>query len=209
MRVTGHISKNNHSRLLEVLQGLERLLLAADSPGLKLAAGLAVEVLSKSGIMARPLFSHSKAEVTFSVSVTLLSPDMGKVLVKNNTAGNSLPRRYVCDDDEDRMPSLALQVAREFLPGNELEVALGGRPLAVEFWDDHTNEITIGLNFLVIARSPCELAVSDYVFRDFSQLNIEDYDPRETLILSEMLTIMGIKNPYDLSQGISADEPAA
>jgi len=209
MAMKEQVSKNSSNRLLEVLHGLERIILGADSPGLKLAAGLAVEVLSKNGIMARPLFSSSKATVTFSVSVTVLSSDMGKVLVKNSATGKVLPRRYVCDDDQERLSVLALQLAREFMPDNQLEIVLDGRPLGVEFWDDHETEITIGLNFLMISRSSCAPMGSDYLFRDFRQLNIEDLDPREILILSEMLTIMGIKNPYDILKEASSEEPAA
>jgi hypothetical protein len=164
-----------------------------------MAAGLALELLLKKGIMGRSLHSRTHLPVTFAVSVTVLSRDMDRVLITKQRCGNVLPRQPVKADDEDRFNQLALQLAVHITSDQTAEIALGGRALAVEFWDDGEEEIIIGFNFLAIARSDHEISADpDWEFVPFSQLNIGALDPRESLALSEMLTIMGIDNPYEI-----------
>jgi hypothetical protein len=184
----------------EAVHALERLLLAADSLGIRLVAGLALELLLKKGIMGRSLHSRTQLPVSFAVSVTVLSDDMEKVLVRKQRRGKILPRQVIDDDDRYRFSHLASQLAAQTSGNQSTEIALGGRPLSVELWDDMAEQVIIGFNFLAIARGLDSMAAdSSWEFLPFSQLNIDGLDPRETLDLSEMLTIMGIDNPYEIS----------
>ena len=194
----------------EAVHALERLLLAADSPGIRLAAGLALELLLKKGLMGRSLHSRTELPVSFAVSVTVLSDDMEKVLVKKQRRGKILPRLVIEDDDMDRFSQLASQLAAQACGNQSTEIVLGGRALSVEFWDDGTEEVVIGFNFLAIARGLNIIATdSSWEFLPFAHLNIDGLDPRETLALSEMLTIMGIDNPYEISSEGSSHFSAA
>ncbi|MEI6834911.1 MAG: hypothetical protein WCL28_13050, partial [bacterium] len=184
----------------EAVHALERLLLAADSLGIRLVAGLALELLLKKGIMGRSLHSRTQLPVSFAVSVTVLSDDMEKVLVRKQRRGKILPRQVIDDDDMVRFSHLASQLAAQTSGNQSTEIALGGRALSVELWDDMAEQVIIGFNFLAIARGLNSMAAdSSWEFLPFSQLNIDGLDPRETLALSEMLTIMGIDNPYEIS----------
>jgi hypothetical protein len=184
----------------EAVHALERLLLAADSLGIRLVAGLALELLLKKGIMGRSLHSRTQLPVSFAVSVTVLSDDMEKVLVRKQRRGKILPRQVIDDDDRYRFSHLASHLAAQTSGNQSTEIALGGRPLSVELWDDMAEQVIIGFNFLAIARGLDSMAAdSSWEFLPFSQLNIDGLDPRETLALSEMLTIMGIDNPYEIS----------
>jgi hypothetical protein len=194
----------------EAVHALERLLLAADSPGIRLAAGLSLELLLKKGLMGRSLHSRTQLPVSFAVSVTVLSDDLEKVLVKKNRRGKILPRQVIEDDDVERFAHLASQLAAQTSGNQTTEIALGGRALSLEFWDDGEDQVIIGFNFLVIARGSNSIAAdSSWEFLPFSQLNIDGLDPRETLALSEMLTIMGIDNPYEISSEDSSHFSAA
>lgn len=200
----------NIQRGREAVHALERLLLAADSPGIRLAAGLSLELLLKKGLMGRSLHSRTQLPVSFAVSVTVLSDDMEKVLVKKQRRGKILPRQVIEDDDMDRFSHLASQLAVKISGNQSTEIALGGRALSVEFWDDGAEQVIIGFNFLAIARGLNLISTdSSWEFLPFSQLNIDGLDPRETLALSEMLTIMGIDNPYEISSVDSSHFSAA
>jgi hypothetical protein len=184
----------------EAVHALERLLLAADSLGIRVLAGLALELLLKKGIMGRSLHSRTQLPVSFAVSVTVLSDDMEKVLVRKQRRGKILPRHVIDDDDMVRFSHLASQLAAKTSGNQSTEIALGGRALSVELWDDMAEQVIIGFNFLAIARGLNSVAAdSSWEFLPFSQLSIDGLDPRETLALSEMLTIMGIDNPYEIS----------
>jgi len=201
---------NEFQRGAEAVHALERLLLAADSPGIRLAAGLSLELLLKKGVMGRSLHSRTHLPVTFAVSVTVLSGDMDRVLIKKQRRGHVLPRQDVKPGDEERFSQLALQLAVHLTSDQTTEIALGGRALSVEFWDDGDNEIVIGFNFLAIARGAHEISADpDWEFVPFSHLNIGAFDPRESLALSEMLTIMGIDNPYEIPSEDSTHFSAA
>ena len=194
----------------EAVHALERLLLAADSPGIRMAAGLALELLLKKGVMGRSLHSRTQLPVTFSVSVTVLSGDMDRVLIRKQRRASVLPRQAIEPDDEERFSQVALQLAAHLVSDQTTEIALGGRALSVEFWDDGAEEIVIGFNFLAIARGAYEISADkDWEFVPFSQLNIDFLDPRESLALSEMLTIMGIDNPYEIPPEDSSHFSAA
>jgi hypothetical protein len=78
-----------------------------------------------------------------------------------------------------------------------------GRPLAVELWDDDPKHLTIGLNYLAIARVSEGLHdnVGDgFRYVELMKLDINHMDPRECLAISEMLSTMGFQNPYDLDE---------
>lgn len=184
---------------LEVITGLERLFLSADSPGIKLAAGLALEMLINRGIAGRTVHARVVGDVSFAVSVTVLSADMEKVLIKSSLRGRMLPYVALSSDVDRRLVDVAKNLACSEADDHSIELALNGRPLAVEIWDDDPKNICIGLNYLCIARSANEVGGGQgaFIFTEFNRLNLNMVDVREALSLSAMLSIMGVKNPYD------------
>ena len=187
-------------RSIDAVNALERLLMGADSPGIRLAAGLGLELLLKKGLPGRALHAGTRLPIGFAVSVTILSGDLEHVLIKKKSRSKLLPRRVVNLSERERFEHLALKLAVSIIKDQSAEVVLGGRALSVEFWDDVGDEVIIGLNYLVIARGSLESNDdSDWGFVPFSGVKIDGLDPREALALSEMLTIMGIENPYEMS----------
>jgi hypothetical protein len=105
----------------------------------------------------------------------------------------------VWDESDAWITKFSVQLARDVSGDHSAELALMGRPLSVELWDDDPDGIGIGLNFLAIARGvDATPQNSAWCFKNFSSLNLNQLDPREVLALSEMLTTMGIENPYDM-----------
>lgn len=198
------------NRIGEVRHLLERLVLGADSPGIRMAAGLVLELLLKRGLMGRALYAQAKQPIIFSVSVTVLSSDLEKVLVSKERRASILPRRHVPDDASDRLSKLALTLAGEVTGDEACEIALDQRPLSIEIWDDRDDMIEVGFNFLVVSRNFRSVdSHSKWAFLDFSDLNLARLDQREALLLSEMLTIMGFDNPYELKKGTTRKFSAA
>jgi hypothetical protein len=187
------------SRVIEAIGTLERVLMAGDSPGVKMAAGLAMEVLVGQSVFGRPVSCRTHKNVGFSVSVTLLSDDMEHVLTSRGLRGSLLPRIMVDIESSKKLVDIAHELACLSALDQTAEIVLSGRALSVEIWDDADNELHIGFNFLAISRNtPVMNPGHAWQFTQFSKININLLDPRETLALSEMLGIMGIKNPYDL-----------
>lgn len=201
----------SQSTRLEVITGLERLFLSADSPGIKLAAGLALEILINRGIAGRLINARVVGDVSFAVSVTVLSSDMEKVLIKNNVRGRVLPYVVLSSDVDRRLVDVAKNLACSETDDPSIELALNGRPLAVEIWDDDQKNICIGLNYLCIARSTNEVGEwqSSFIFTEFNRINLNLLDVREALSLSAMLSIMGVKNPYDHESNQTTEISAA
>lgn len=198
------------SRIVEVTHLLERLVLGADSPGIRMAAGLVLELLLKRGLIGRVVYAQAKQPIVFSVSVTVLSSDLEKVLVSKDRRGFILPRRHVPDDVSDPFSKLALTLAGEITGDDACEIALDKRPLSIEIWDDRDDMLEVGFNFLVVSRNLSSIdSHSKWDFLDFPQLNLAELDRREALLLSEMLTIMGFDNPYDLKNVSSSKFSAA
>ena len=194
-------------RNAEAINALERVLLGCDSPGVKMAAAFAHEVLTKRGVGGRPVPSRWKAKVEFAVSVTLLSAEMDHVLLKRKKFGGSLPRA-VLDESSGSMLDVAQKIARHTSKDQSTEIALSGRALSVEIWDDDPELLIIGFNYLAISRETvAERLEAGWQLVEFSDLDLNRHDPRESLALSEMLTTMGISNPYDM--GDDRDEPSA
>jgi hypothetical protein len=197
------------TRKAEMLNALERVFIGADSPGVKMAAGFSIELLTGVGQSGRPLPVRVKNEIQFVVSITVLSASMDQVLIRREKRGDILPR-VMTENSGDRMASVALSLAADLTGDGSVEMALLGRPNSVELWDDDLDRVRVGLNFLVIARST-DLIPKDqtWVFVPFHKLNLNAIDPREALALSEMLTTMGIDNPYDMKDGESDDITSA
>ncbi len=182
----------------QVLSALQRLIMVCDSPGVRMAAGWSMELLSGVGFGGRPIPAKAAKRPEFVISVTILSRDMNQVLVRKNPRGDRLPR-VALQNSDSWIADIAFQLARDVSGDAAAELALMGRPLSVELWDDDPQAIKIGLNFLGIARGTDVTAPhSDWCFREFTELNLNAMDPREALALSEMLTTMGVANPYDL-----------
>lgn len=189
------------NRIAEVTHLLERLVLAADSPGIRMAAGLVLELLLKKGLMGRVLSAKVKQPMIFSVSATVLSSDLEKVLVCKERRSFILPRCPVPDDESHRFSQLALTLAVETTGDQACEMTLDQRPLSIEIWDDRDDMLEVGFNFLLVSRNLSSLeSDSKWHFLDFSELNLAQLDQREALLLSEMLTIMGFDNPYELKK---------
>lgn len=197
------------ARGLEAIQALQRVILAGDSPGVKMAAGYALELLIGQGINVRPLPCRSNLSISYSVSVTILSNDMGRVLRKKTSRAHILPRITVSAEAPGRFVDAARKLACEVTGDESTEIVLWGRALSIEIWDDRDHELEIGFNFLAISRETCSLDDDKWEFEDFSQLDLNRIDPREALALSEMLSIMGIKNPYELAAVQDSDISAA
>lgn len=189
-------------RLGEVLNALERCFLAGDSPGVKLAAGLAVELLTGAGVGSRPVPAATRAQISFAVSVTILSPSMDQVLVSSSKRGAQLPRLSL-DGVAGSVYGAAQELSRAASADPTAELALLGRPLSIELWDDDIHKITICLNYLAISRSvdaTRSIEVKEWRYVDLQTLDLNSMDPRECLALSEMLTTMGFENPYDMTE---------
>jgi hypothetical protein len=185
----------------EVLNALERCFLAGDSPGVKLAAGLAIELITGQGLGGRPLAANTKTGISFAVSVTVLSAAMDQVLVNSSKRGFILPR-IVLDELSESIYTEAQKLSRKVSGDETAELAMLGRPLAIELWDDDLDQISICLNYLAISRSS-DAAESKHnhawKYVDLKSLKLNEMDSRECLALSEMLTTMGFANPYDMS----------
>ena len=183
----------------EAINAIERVLLGCDSPGVKMAAAFAHEVLTKRGAAGRQVASRWNSKIEFSVSVTLLSAEMDHVLLKRKKFGGSLPRA-VLEESSGSMLEVAQKIARHTSKDQTTEIALSGRALSVEIWDDDPELLMIGFNYLAISRETfAERLDGDWKLVEFSDLDLNRHDPREALALSEMLSIMGISNPYDMS----------
>jgi hypothetical protein len=187
-------------RVGEVLNALERCFLAGDSPGVKMAAGFAVEIITGSGMYGRALPLKTKAEINFAVSVTLLSSSMDAVLLRCKKRGYRLPRALL-DENMGSISSAAHSLSWTTSGDETAELALLGRPLSVELWDDQDDAITIGLNYLAISRDPESRPGSgEWEFTEFKKVDLKAMDQRECLALSEMLSTMGIINPYEMEE---------
>jgi len=187
------------SRVIEAIGTLERVLMAGDSPGVKMAAGLAMEVLVGQSVFGRPVSCRTNKNIGFSVSVTLLSDDMERVLTSRGQKGFLLPRIMIDLESSKKLIDVAHELAWSSSLDETAEIVLSGRALSIEIWDDADHELQIGFNFLAISRNtPVMDSGHPWQFIEFSKININILDPREALALSEMLSIMGIKNPYDL-----------
>ncbi len=198
------------SRVFEAIATLERVLLAGDSPGVKMAAGFAMEVLVGQGVLGRPVSCRTHKNLVFSVSATVLSDDMEHVLVIRGHRGPMLPRKIIEVENCKKLLDVAHELASISCGDPSTEIVLSGRALSVEIWDDADHELQIGFNFLAISRNTPVMDVGDaWDFIEFSKLNIDLIDPREALALSEMLSIMGIKNPYDIEADQDSNISAA
>jgi hypothetical protein len=198
------------SRVIEAIGTLERVLMAGDSPGVKMAAGLAMEVLVGQSVFGRPVSCRTKKIYGFSVSVTVLSDDMEHVLTSRSQKGRLLPRIMIDLESSKKLVDIAHELACLSALDQTAEIVLSGRALSVEIWDDADNELHIGFNFLAISRNTPAMNPSHaWQFTQFSKININKLDPREALALSEMLSIMGIKNPYDLQTDQDSNISAA
>ncbi len=189
-------------QLGEVLNALDRCFLVGGSPGVKLAAGLAFELLTGRGLGGRPLPARSRSRVSFAVSVTILAPSMDKVLLNRSRRGSLLPRINL-QDSAHSVYLEAKRLSRESSGDDAAELALLGRPLAVELWDDDPEHLVVCLNFLAISRTEggdAPQTSANWTYVDLDQLDLNRMDPRECLAVSEMLSIMGFANPYDLSE---------
>ncbi len=185
---------------IQVFSALQRLIMVCDSPGVRMAAAWSLELLTGMGIGGRPIPAKSGLLSEFVISVTVLSRDMNHVLVRKHPRGDRLPRQ-ILQSQATWITHVPSALAREVTGDPTAELALMGRPLSVELWDDDPKSIKIGLNFLAIARGTDVVpASSEWCFKEFAALNLNSMDPRETLALSEMLTMMGINHPYDLQQ---------
>lgn len=199
------MSKVQHvslKRLSEVLNALDRCFMVGGSPGVKLAAGMALELLTGIGQGGRPLAARARANVSFSVSVTILSCDMENVLVRTSRRGHLLPRERL-DEMDDAIHMVALRLSRHTCGDGATELALLGRPLSIELWDDDPEQMIIGLNYLAIARSEDSHGIKTlegWHYVQLNELNLNAMDPRECLALSEMLSIMGFSNPYAMDE---------
>jgi hypothetical protein len=164
-----------------------------------MAAGFAMEVLLGRGAFGRPVSCRTHKNVLFSVSVTILSDNMESVLLAQGLRGGILPRKIIDPENCERLIDVAHELACTASGDPSTEIALSGRALSVEIWDDTDHELQIGFNFLFISRNtPVAEFGGAWQFVGFSKLNIDILDPREALALSEMLTIMGVKNPYEM-----------
>lgn len=191
----------------QVLCALQRVMMVCDSPGVRMAAGWSMELLTGVGFGGRPIPLKSAQKIEFVMSVTILSRDMSQVLVRKSPRGDRLPR-VVLQNSDSWIAEVATQLAREATGDSSAELALMGRPLSVELWDDDPQAIKIGLNFLAIARSTDTTSPnSAWCFKEFTALDLNGMDPREALALSEMLTTMGIANPYDLQTDEETSTP--
>lgn len=198
------------SRVIEAIGTLERVLMAGDSPGVKMAAGLAMEVLVGQSVFGRPVSCRTHKNCGFSVSVTLLSDDMEHVLTSRTQKGFLLPRITIDLESSKKLVDIAHELACSSSLDQTAEIVLSGRALSIEIWDDADHELQIGFNFLVISRNtPVMDPGHAWQFTEFSKININKLDPREALALSEMLSIMGIKNPYDLQTDQDSNISAA
>jgi hypothetical protein len=198
------------SRVIEAIGTLERVLMAGDSPGVKMAAGLALEVLLGQSVFGRPVSCLTKKNIGFSVSVTLLSDEMEHVLTVRRQKGLLLPRKIIDIETSKKLVDVAHELACSASLDQTAEIVLSGRALSVEIWDDADHEIQIGFNFLAISRNtPVVDLEHAWQFTQFSKINVNILDPREALALSEMLCIMGIKNPYDLQTDQDSNISAA
>lgn len=194
-------------RNAEAINALERVLLGCDSPGVKMAAAFAHEVLTKRGVGGRQVPSRWKTNIEFAVSVTLLSAEMDHVLLKRKKFGGSL-LGAVLDESSGSMLDVAQKIARHTSKDQSTEIALSGRALSVEIWDDDPELLVIGFNYLAISRETVAQRLDgDWQLVEFSDLDLNRHDPRESLALSEMLTTMGISNPYEM--GDDRNEPSA
>lgn len=203
-------AKQLFSRVIEGITMLERILLAGDSPGVKMAAGLAMEVLLGRSVFGRPVSCRAHKNVVFSVSVTILSDDMEHVLISRELKGCMLPRKIIDTENSKRLIDVARDLALISCGDHTMEIVLSGRALSVEIWDDDDHELRIGFNFLAISRNTPHLdSGGAWEFIEFSKLNIDVLDPREALALSEMLSIMGIKNPYETQREQDSNISAA
>ena len=181
-----------------VISALQRLVMVSESPGVRMAAALSLELLTGMGFGGRPITAKTSRNIRFLISATVLSRDMNQVLVRRHPRGDRLPR-MVWDESDAWITKFPVQLARDVSGDHSAELALMGRPLSVELWDDDPDGIDIGLNFLAIARGvDATPQNSAWCFKNFSSLNLNQLDPREVLALSEMLTTMGIENPYDV-----------
>jgi hypothetical protein len=186
---------------LQMYAALQRLLMVCDSPGGRMAANWSIELLTGRAVQNRPVIVRTSRPIEFVISVTILSREMNHVLLRRHRGGERLPRQAL-HDTTDWIADVARSIAWDVTGDSGVEIALMGRALAAELWDDDPQAIKIGLNFLAIARG---LAVapsgSPWSFEDFAALDLNTMDPREALALSEMLAIMGVANPYDPQAG--------
>lgn len=184
-------------RVLEVLNALERCFLAGESPGVKFAAGIAVELITGGGIYGRPLPARSSLPIKFAVSVTLLSSSMDEVLLRRVSQKVRLPRKII-ESESGTISSMAHTLSCAVSGDSSAELALLGRPLAVELWDDFDDQITVGLNYLAISRAENPVRDSlEWEFTSLKNIDLRTFDQRECLALSEMLFKMGVTNPYE------------
>ena len=202
--------KQRVSRVIEAIGTLERVLMAGDSPGVKMAAGFAIEVLVGQSVFGRPVSCRTHKNIGFTVSVTLLSDDMEHVLTSRGQKGLLLPRVLIDSESPKKLIEVAHELARSSSQDQTAEIVLSGRVLSIEIWDDSEHELQIGFNFLAISRNtPVMDPNLTWQFIEFSKINMNSLDPREALALSEMLGIMGVKNPYDLQTDRDSNISAA
>ena len=187
----GHFSKGQ-----QVLSMLERVRRCCDSAGLKMVTMFAYELAAKTPYGERSVAARG-AISGFDISVTVLSAGMDKILLRRSSRGKKLPR--VAWGETGRwMRQDAIDLAMEISGDAEVEETLLGRALAVELWDDDEREIRVGFNFLFVSRGMDSMAAtSEWEFVPFEKINLEQFDSREALVLSEALSLMGIENPYD------------
>jgi hypothetical protein len=162
-----------------------------------MAAMFAIELLTKSPLYGRQL--HSRGRISkMSLSVSVLNCSMDKILIRKKSRGKILPRIEWSEDD-GWLHKIAENYGREITGDTLIELALMGRAVGVELFDDDSEDIHLGFNFLLVQRQEhINQLDRDFEFVDFAAVNLNACDPREALVLSEVMTLMGVENPYDM-----------